>query len=228
MKDKFIYKDGLIYTNDKKNKKVEEFKTYKYQDNISDILATENVLEYLENNKNNILKNNTKILNKYIKTQERTMIFFAIIIFCLLLSIPFINLLNVIISILSILLCGGALYFLANRIEKNFDKKKNYNFGKLDKINEEININLKKLLELDMNQKKELEDNYKDKGVVKVNYKEKLIELRELIELYGHIASNKDKYQKYYDKGIIDKKLHKEYNEEERKLIKTYFDDKKN
>lgn len=234
MKEKYIYKNGLIYTNDITEKKSHEFKIYDYQDNIDEILIKENIIEDLEKYKKEVLNNYKKINNNHFNIKNKFIranvfsVLFMILIINSINSLSFTYLTFITLSSSVILTFSVTTYIIIKKIEKKYKEKKKYYIGIINKINEELKTNNKKLSELKKEKTKDLEDNYKNDNINIINYKERLLELKTLIKLYGEIFCNEEKYKKYYNLGILDKNIEKNYNENERKLIKEYFNKKNN
>ena len=99
----------------------------------------------------------------------------------------------------------------------------------LEGVDSELEI-LKSLLENEKtalaNLKEEKTINIKDIDFksVKIDDKEQLKILRDYLELYYDLGSNKEKYYHYYQQGKLDKKLQKYYNEAGIELAKEYLE----
>lgn len=59
-----------------------------------------------------------------------------------------------------------------------------------------------------------------------VDDKQQLEALRNYLELYYDLGSNKEKYYRYYQQGKLDKKMQRHYNDEDIELAKEYLDKK--
>ena len=227
MKDYYTYKDGKIkVTEYKKGEKT--IIDYKYQDNIEEILKTENIIEFLEKNKmiltNDINMFQNKIINnkKYRKKTILLLILSLTIISPLLLIEPifFIFPASLFMSIFGVnILSYNRLIDYKNKVIKG-------NELELKKTNKIIKEKKEYLKELYKDQKITVQNiiNLKNKNK-DISFKEELIEIRDYLRMHFFIGCNKEEYKNYYLNNNIDNKLDKQFNEKERNLIKKYFED---
>lgn len=225
MKEEYIYKNGKIKTIDYNIIKKEL--TYDYQDNINEILKTENIIEFLKKDKE-IIKRDINNIKKQIKNNKKNIesiknIWGFISILLTLFILKDITLFYTLFIINSCIFLTPILVFTdINRIHK---KILNGNCTELEKIEKESKEYKEKLKELYENKTiTETEIKKQENKVNYIKYKEELKDLKDCLRIYFCIGSNETKFKKYYDKNILDKKLNKEFNINERKLIKRYFD----
>ncbi len=98
-------------------------------------------------------------------------------------------------------------------------------------INNELDF-LKKQIEkekeyLETLKREKTHNNVNDEfKMIEVDDLQKLKELRSKLELYYILGYNDEKYYKYYQKGCLDEKLEKDYNEADIQLVKEYLEEK--
>ncbi len=235
MKEAYIYKDNKVTVADITENECVEVK-YNYQDNIEEILKTENILEYLSSEKEKINETLDSI-DKQIKTNEKT---FPIIIaswfYYGFLSVGFGAIIGLFTNIwivvwalpllISIICTITAFY---NEISTNIllNQQKGFKLV-LQKIHEQLNKNKTYLEKLKKDKKTTQERlNEISKKFNYIDYKSKLEELKKYLETYKMIGENIELYKKYYKKGILEEKLSYKLEEEQIKLIKKYINQNK-
>ena len=242
MKDgKIIYRDGKVLVIDyiKNNEPAIEIEEYEYQDNITEVIKQENIIEELEILKKEI---QNKIIERsnttnYYSRMKKLLIKITIMlsIFC---SIVFgytafigggrFNLIN---SILFGTIAGTALpsalcgYFISssNRYSKKALKEKQGYELELEKLEKELTKNKNKLKEIRDIKIKELQDDFKNKKYTDNIHLEEYRKIRNQLMLYYEIGENENEFSNYYNKGILEEKLNKYYETDQIETIKTYF-----
>lgn len=229
MKESYIYKSGNIETTDfKEGKETKEI--YEYQDNIGEILETQNIIEELSKKANQITYDISKIYEKHSKKSINIFKLFTILM-CLF-SLASLAVVGLFTTILTSIICviGMFLIIYLPILISMENSSKNY-LKNINAKSSEFKETLEKMKKQRIKLGKLLSDNTKNKESEMlenkkyiINYKDKLYEIKKELGLYYKIVYNEDKYKKYYEQGIIDKKLEKQYDNNERKLIKRYFD----
>lgn len=231
MKEAYIYKDEQIIVADIKEDKCVEVK-YGYQDNIEEILKTENILEFLNIEKERISKELLDIDKKRNNTENLTPTIIASWIYYSLLSVGFGTIIGLFTNIwlivwllpliISLICTSSAIY---NEINISILNKKQKGFKlELQKIHEQLNKNKTYLEKLKKDKRISLEKaNKVSKKFNYVDYKEKLEELKKYLETYKLIGKNIEIYKKYYKKGILNERLNKILENDQIELIKKYI-----
>ena len=234
MKEAYIYKEDQIIAADIKEDKCKEVR-YNYQDNIEKILRTENIIEYLSQEKekiNNELKNITKHI-KIIENQMPTIL--ASWLYYSILSVGFGTIMGLFTNIWMVMLAMPLLItiictttVICNEIHSNILSRKERGYKlELQKVNEQLDKNTTHLKKLKKNKKTTTEKmNEISRKFNHVEYKEKLEELKKLLETYRLIGKNIELYKKYYKKGILEEKLKDKFEDNQIKLIKKYLNGK--
>lgn len=247
MKDgKIIYLDGKVLVNDfkKDSKNPVELKEYEYQDNIKELIKEENIVEELENLKNElsnkiIKRNNT--INHYSSMKKmllRIFVITAIIGSILLSGFAFANdSFNLISSILRgsvagtsipLFVCGFLI--LSSYNEKRYASKEKTGFElQLEEIEKELVKNKEILNQLQNNKSKENEQEAMNKKTDNIHniHLEEYRKIRHKLWIYRELGENEDKFLKYYKNGTLEENLDETYEPEEIEKIKTYFKSKK-
>ena len=137
---------------------------------------------------------------------------------------PINTILKVVIISLSTLF--GSLFATSTYSKYKTNKKRLLaNESKKEAIEKSLVKEKEKLEELNKIQKPiESEDNITS---TKVEYLNKLKVLRNILEIYYQCGYNKNKYERYLQNGILEKKLSRYYTLEEIKLIREYLEEKK-
>lgn len=214
-------------------------------DNLSEILIQENIIEELENNKEELtttileLQNKLKIMKdnyKFFKNISRVLC----VVFPLLLyvisdkyglsnlvltnfgNLPISIFLSGVISLVGIGFLDSVL--LAWKSDIKIDEKK---IGGNEKQYEYITKELakqKELLEKLHNEKEKIKTNDSHElEITKINDKDRLNDLEYYMDLYYNLGYNYDKFLKYYNNGILREKMGKRYTYEKKELIENYF-----
>lgn len=229
MKEKYIYKDGKINAVDYNIIGIDI--SYEYQDNIGEILKTENIIEFLEKNKNVIKRDIRELCNSIKRNNKKMDLLEKILVINSIVSALFLVLNPIIFISFYVLTLGICLVYLSvfSSINNKYIKIINGNRLELKELEKELVKNKKYLIKLYKN-KAITEEKIKgiENKVNFVRYREYLKELRKYLKMHFYIGSNEKEFEKYYKDGSIDKKLEKEYDNDEIKLIKKYFDNKKN
>lgn len=231
MKEAYIYKDEQIIVADIKEDKCVEVK-YGYQDNIEEVLKTENILEFLNIEKERISKELLDIDKKRTNTENLTPTIIASWIYYSLLSVGFGTIIGLftniwlivwlLLLIISLICASSAIYNEINISILN-KKQKGYKL-ELQKIHEQLNKNKTYLEKLKNDKRISLEKTNKvSKKFNYVEYKEKLEELKKYLETYKLIGKNIELYKKYYKKGILNERLNKILENDQIELIKKYI-----
>lgn len=239
MKDGYIYYPNgkVIISDDNEN---EDKRVYKedekisdnvymrdYQDNIDEILVTENMIEELDSRYINTLKR-IEIGKKELKNHKHIAKIFVIFNTVLLLMMPSLLATHGLISAIIGLLVSNSVFALSTLIveviSKHTEKKElNANQIVLDKITEELKGYEKKLSQLKKNKTKNNEEQMKKSIYKKVDYIKQLEELKKQLVLFYNIGYDENKLERFYNKDVLEEKLGREYTEEEINNIKTYF-----
>lgn len=250
MKDgKIIYLGGKVLVNDysKDNKTPAELKEYEYQDNIIEVLEQENIVEELENKKNelynSIIENANSI--KANKSSQKSLI-------ALWIGFPlFTALLGLIISPnvttatlfdikqlwLSMGIVGAfsatfinsfAFLGLKQSLKHLMRCKKGYEL-QLKETKKELEKNKEILNQLRNNKSKENEKEAMSKKTDNIHniHLEKYRKIRRLLMVCREIGENESQLLEHYNNNTLDEKLNDSYEKEEIEKIKTYFKSKK-
>lgn len=206
-----------------------------YQDNIEEILRTENIIEALENENKNY-KESIKLKENSIKNRvkKNISIVIASVIIGLFISLIsfFVNPFSITNILLGILSTIGSFSLLSHTFINNLKRIKTIK-KEIDGLNlattvlevkEEEAKNLLAKLEKNNTQNK---TNYESNKIKKINYLDKLIEIKNLLGLYCSIGANEEEFKKYYKDGSLDFKLADDFSEQDRIEIKTYLKEKK-
>ena len=230
MKEAYIYKNNKIIAADIVENKGTEVH-YEYQDNIEEILKTENLLEFLNIEKERISKELLDIDKNIDYNENLKPTIIASWLYYSLLSAGFGTIIGLftniwlvvwILPLIISLICASTGIYSEIKTDILNKNQKGLKL-ELQKINEQLNKNNTYLEKLKKDKRVSIE---KAKEVSKkfnyVAYKEKLEELKKLLETYRLIGKNIELYKKYYKKGILEEKLQRTLEEEQIKLIKTY------
>lgn len=231
-KEYMIIDDTVIVEDENREKRIMENSS-----NLEEILIQENIVETIENKLKEIEKLE-KIDNDARKYNKRWYIPIIVIVLSVNISLLLMN------SIFfnSILLTekiGISLYCLLNFLSfyfggmlsliqyKSYKKSKKRLQGYVNE-KENLELILKEIQENLMTLKNSLKQTSIDKKIEtkKVDDKEEISQLLSYGSLYYDCGYNEDKYTKYYQKGILDKKLLGRYTEYGVELIEDYLEDK--
>ena len=201
--------------------------------NIDEILIQENVIELIENKLIN-LENRNRILSNGIKEDKKwSKVYFIISIITFLITSLISNglvnsfatsrLMSSIVTCLlsfAITMLPFSIGIQSLNSYKRYLKEKDGINSELTFLNKKLTIEKEKLNEL----KEEYQitkDSVKDVSIIKVDDK-KINDINNECLLYYDCGINKDKYYKYLEMNILDKKLSKKYNFEEIEKVKEY------
>lgn len=232
MKEAYVYKDNKIIAADLVENAGTEVQ-YDYQDNIEEIMKTENILEYLETEKVELTKKINN-LNKRIKKNNKSLShYLAIWVYYSFMSIglgTFIGIISniwIVTWILPLLITIiYSIFIIFTVINTNISiRHQKCHQLELEKIEEKIKENetLLETLRIDKRVSETKINEIKNKFNY-VKYKEKLNKLKKYLETYRLIGKNIELYNKYYKKGILEEKLNNSLAEEQIKLIKKYIE----
>lgn len=242
-------KDGRIIYYDEKVIVTDYGKTIKsedreYQDNIKEIIETENILEELFKEKCNLTKkindNNLEIQYKKEINKVLTYTLFLAPIFSAIVGSlidksllieeglkvwQFLGMSGIILSVASF---APFINMFKKIIKIKIKENNGYNL-EINEIEKELDKNKELLHQLNLDKSKEnYEENLKKQHEDIHNiHLEKYKKIKDLLMLYYEIGENEKEFQKYYDKGMLDSKLEEAYESEEIDTIKTYFKTKK-
>lgn len=236
MKDGYRYQDGKVIVSDYSSDKIRTEEKREYQDNIDEILITENIVEYLDDLEDDMMEDVEEIGNKidvcYLEIIGNVI---GMISLFIVLGI-FLNLVisNSIISIIISSLLSGGYYGLKkiSPILKKLDEYKKDKNGldlKLKGIEEEIIENEAKLVILEIDDKRDKEEEVKNNNEYKqLDYVDKLQEVEDYLDLWYQAGKNEEEYLEYLDQGILDEELGKIFEQEDRTVLKRVLTNKKN
>ena len=226
MKEKYNYAFGDVTVYDHIKGEI----SYKYQDNIDEILKVENIIEYLLNSSCTLkahtisLEKNIKKYNNILKSIDRLWNILSVI------NIFFIPI-SAIVSLIIFILLSSSLFLshiIIGRTNNILEKSLNGHKLELEIINDELIKNREKLNLLYQDKAKTSE---KQKEFVKkvniVEYKEELEKLKEYLQRYFEIGKKLNKYENYHKKNTFDEKVGNDLNESEIKLVKRYLNNNK-
>jgi len=237
MKDgNIIYTDGKVFIDNYNLKEgTLEVQEREYQDNIKEIIKTENFIEELENLKiqiENDINENIGLIESfnggkktYIKMWIGATIFAGIL--SLVFSPNMIITSTLAMSLLSTSFFGFFYYLDKQRVK--FAKKEIKCFQlQLEELEIELNNNNLLLKELENNKTKTNQKESEEKKYDNINniHREKCKQIKKQLYLYRHIIFNEKEFLKYYNEDKLDDKLKEEYEPEEIVTIKKYFKSK--
>lgn len=220
--------DSFIVRDDNDNQRI-----IKSTNNIDEMLIQENVIELIEDKLIN-LENRNKILSNGIKEDKKwSKIYFVISIITFLVTSLISNglvnsfatskLVSSIVTCLlsfTITMLPFSIGIQSLNSYKRYLKEKDGINSELTFLNKKLTIEKERLDEL----KREYQitkDSVKDVSIIKVDDK-KINDINNECLLYYDCGINKDKYYKYLEMNILDKKLSKKYNLEEIEKVKEY------
>lgn len=212
---------------------------YDFQDNIEQILKEENVKEYLEKelieleekvfSNEYAIKRNKNINLTYGLSAIAVTIFFGILSYYLQIN-------SMIGGSWKIITCGSTLIGLtmftpliwfSEKCNKKFSNVINgckIEIEEIKKQLEKTNNNIKKLQNNKFNTKDQ-EIKYIS-GDIKVSSTEQLKNLKNYLLNFYSLGLHENELSEYYQQGILDKVLKKEYDEDEIEIIKKHFEEK--
>lgn len=225
MNEEYINIDNNYIIKDSNN----NHRLIKNVNNIDELLIQENIVELISTKLNN-LENKNNMLSKSIKEDKKWFkiymfititIFFITFILSGSLVNNFINskiICNIINLVLSytISLLPFSIGIQSFNSYKKYAKEKNGISSEVSYLEKKLKVEKKKLEELNKENRMTKSINSTKVDNTKVN------EINKECLLYYDCGVNKDKYSKYLDMNILDKKLRKKYNEEELEKVKEY------
>ena len=244
MKNEFVYGNGKVSFYDDKIKKMEQ---RDYQDNISEVLATENMIEELEHidekiqDKKEKLNTNTSNLNMKIdilnEIKNGLLYSLPIIVasnllflywFC---TLPLGYQLKLLIVFLLELGVGVTLPKYIKNKKIQYRKLINKNQKKLDGcLQEELSLNnmlteYKNRLKRLLNDKSATQEEEMSTEIQTVHYQENLKRQRRYLELMKICGKNKDHFIESYQNETLVGALSEEYPEDEVNIIYGFAED---
>lgn len=238
MKDGYRYVDGKLEITDYSDNGIRELEYRHYQDNIEEILTTENTIEELYKMKE---EKETSIDEKQYKIYKCKMEIYGCI-WCIILStIVFgglfsviLNLLLAINNLITIIFSLIMFSFVLNKTNISPEKEKIEDLTRtingeelvLETIKKEITKNkeLLKVLKDDMVRDKENEIK-NDSSYKQLNYVQKLEELKKEIELYYYIGAYENEMIENYKNDTLEENG---FKEEEVKVLKRILEKRVN
>ena len=241
MNEKYIYNnDKVVVIDEDGNKKV-----VNNSSNFNNILVSENIIEKLIYEKNNI-QEHLEHLETVKKPDKKKYIIKS---FISILSYEFILILFLIVSIMVeiindafafeeviyVIMCGMMIvpiYEIGRKISKYMIANKKYNekmsyqmqlYG-INKLLTKENKNLHNLQENNYVVREEINNN----KVQEVSDLNELIQLRNKIKLIKDTSYKRDKLYKYYKKNLLLSKMQDQYSSDTIQIAKDYFEDTDN
>ena len=233
MKDGYKYKDGYIIVANYTNSDIREEEIRPYQDNIDKILINENIIEELNNIKND-LTTELETYENYIR-EGKTNIILGSIIFALgtlfigtIASFIINPVLSYLVSLIffSIIIGKPTIYDMIQVILESKRDIKGCNIAlkevekELTKVNQEQN-EIEKCKE-----KVKEEELKKDSSYRQLNYVEKLKELREYLTMISFYEMCKEQLSTYDEQGILEEKLKDELDSSQMKTLRRIINTK--
>jgi len=222
MNKEYIYIDDKIEVKDEfgKTKKVD------YSDNIEEILIKENIIEQIELEQKKLLnekKHNKNINFKLLKKSIFTLLSIpmVLIVLPLITGITELVALPIIGCILATIIPVYLSLFLIYEYNKTNKINKGIDFG-LNYLENELNQEKEKLEKLKKNKRKQDE-------IIKVSVSKRVDDIKELKRLketlliYYNCGYNQDKYTKYLNRGKLNDRLNKTFNEEQINIIGDFL-----
>lgn len=241
MNKEYTYIDGKVIIKDENGNQT----PVEYYDGLDEVLVQENVVETIENEIINLEKESLDY-KKYNKRHYIPFIF-PLIALMTTIGVPamfywlghsavYINTIDTIFgpmneallysSVFSTLFLplAGLMEFIMYRQHKDRLKEEKGINSELEFLNKQIIEEKEHLVEL----KKEKTKNESEKQfrVVKVDDLERLKALKSWLNLYYDLGYNGEKYYDYYQKGKLDTKLGKYYNDKGIEVAKEYLEEK--
>ena len=238
MKESYIYKDGnVIITDVKENIFTDNILSKEirpYQDNIDKILINENIIEYLNNLKNDInfdiesaqyyVDEGKKILKVCIPVAITATIIIGIICNMMLNNILLSGILS---SLVTSILFGKILIYDPIKVIQESKKSIKIQEVELQELEKELEKVLKETQKLEQNKEKLKEEELKNNDSYKIlNYKEKLKELREYLAMISFYEICKEQLTTYNEEGILEEKLKHEINTSQMKTLRRIINTK--
>ena len=241
MNKEYTYIDGKAIIKDENGNQT----PVEYYDNLDEVLVQENIIETIEN-RIAYLESESKEYKKYNK-KHYIPVTFPLCALITTIGVPaifywlgnsgvYINTINTIFGPMNEALLYSSVFStvflpLAGLMEFNMysqhkDRLKNEKGvnSELDFLKKQIFEEKEKLVELKKQKTKtELKNGFK---VVKVDDIEKLKSLKSWFNLYYDLGYNEEKYYDYFQKGKLDSKLSKHYNEIGIEAAKEYLQEK--
>lgn len=234
MKDGYRYIDGKLEITDYSDNGVRELEYRHYQDNIDEILITENTIEELykmkDEKEKNIEENKDYI---YECKQLIPSLWICILVLTFFFSAGFsviLNLLSLGINYWITFLCTFAIISLfGNKFVLSELKQEKEDYERVIKgeelvlktIKEELRKNKELLKELKNNMTSTKEDEIKnDSSYRQLNYVEKLEELKKELDLYYCVGFYESEMIESYNNGTLDTLEEKGFKKEEVKTLK--------
>lgn len=250
MKDGYRYQDGKVLVTNYNNNNYRDVQARHYQDNIEEILITENVLEELQKLYNDVVDIVDEDEDEITSLKsEISLNGFLVFLVTFIVGGPLSLLLALagikhIITLIVFFIASGVLTYkfsILSMIEriKELEKQLKGDYLSLENIENEIKKNQNKLKELQDDMSRSKLDNPSDNidslkrgEYIQLDYVGKLKELREYLGLCYAIGYRQDEFLKRYDtKDLeefmkVDSKLRDTVEKEEYKVLKREFTDR--
>lgn len=241
MNIEYTYIDGKAIISDENGKKTQS----EYYDNLDKVLAQENLIEAMENIRQELEKESAS----YGKYNRKRYIPFIFPMSALMTTVgtPLITswlagyntftqsidtvfgpmsqamAVTASMSICILPLCAG-MELVEYHNHKSAIKKEQGINSELDFLNGQIEIE-RAILE-SLKQDKSRDNESTEFRTVKIDDLEQLQMLKSYLSLYFDLGYNGKKYYRYYQQGQLDRKLQKYYDEAERQIAKEYIEEK--
>lgn len=235
----YTYIDGKVIISDENGNHTQS----EYYDNLDKVLVQENVIEEIENR----IQELTKESEKYPEAKKRYKPVYLFLALGATLGTPFLlwaltgvnpylcitdtafgsvnqALFFTLVGAVSALPIGSLLTLVDYSNFKERAQKGNGISSELEFLKLQIEKEKETLVSLQEEKTRDKENT--EFRSTKVDDKQQLEALRDYLELYYDLGSNREKYYRYYQQGKLDKKLQKYYSETGVELAKEYLEEK--
>lgn len=240
MNKEYTYIDGKAIIKDENGNQ----RPIEYYDNLDEVLVQENIIETMEN-RITYLEKESKEYQKYNKKHYFPITFLMCAImttigvpalFYLFGHTMVLNTINTIFGPINEALVYSSIFSalflpLAGLMELSMYRQHKDNLKKEKGINSELEYLKKQIVEekeylIELKEEKTKSEEKQDFRVVKVDDLERLKAVKSWLHLYYDLGYNGEKYYGYYQKGKLDTKLGKHYNENGIENAKKYLEEK--
>ena len=241
MNKEYTYIDGKAIIKDENGNQT----PVEYYDNLDEVLVQENVIETLED-RITYLEKESEDYKKYNKKHYIPVIFPISVLMTTVVvpamfywlghSMIYINTINTIFGPMNEALLYSsvfsALYLpLVGLMEFTMYRRHKDSLKKEKGVNSELEFLKKQIIEerenlVELKKEKTKTEEKKEFRVVKVDDLEKLRAVKSWLSLYYDLGYDGEKYYGYYEKGKLDAKLGKYYNEKGIEAAKEYLEEK--
>jgi len=234
MNKECIYINGNVLVEDENRKK----KEVQYQDNIEEILYEENVIESIENKRNELIYKKARINLKLKKKTNK--VFRIILILSSIISAVIIpqTMLNItaligvfhVKDVITIALLIASVAFNVFDVVSEKTEKENLK-NETSAISCELDFLYKQLIK----EKEKLEELNNDKTkekmpeglkISEINDRDLLEKIKHNLELHYNLGYNLEKYYKYLEDGILEEKINEEYNQSDVDDVMEFLEEK--